>query len=114
MEVSSPCISCVLVGTSEAISYPKSTPIATTPVIVEEKEEWEVSQVLESKLNRGILWYMEEWKGFNEDPKKKGNQLPALPIPQILSRISTLCILTSLAQIPQEFDFMVLGGDLSL
>ncbi|MBW0589708.1 hypothetical protein O181_129423 [Austropuccinia psidii MF-1] len=30
MEVSSPCLPCVLVRTSETINYPKSTPIATT------------------------------------------------------------------------------------
>ncbi|MBW0563084.1 hypothetical protein O181_102799 [Austropuccinia psidii MF-1] len=32
MEVSSPCLSCVLVETSESINYPKSTSIATTTI----------------------------------------------------------------------------------
>ncbi|MBW0538916.1 hypothetical protein O181_078631 [Austropuccinia psidii MF-1] len=40
------------------------------PVIVEEQEEWEVAQVLDSKLKRGILWYLVEWKGLNEDPER--------------------------------------------
>ncbi|MBW0593400.1 hypothetical protein O181_133115 [Austropuccinia psidii MF-1] len=70
MEVSSPCFPCVLVRNSEAINYPKLTPIATPPVIVEEKEEWEVAQVLDSKLKRGSLWSLVEWKGFNEDPER--------------------------------------------
>ncbi|MBW0592634.1 hypothetical protein O181_132349 [Austropuccinia psidii MF-1] len=39
------------------------------PVIVEEQEEWEVAQVLDSKLKRGTLWYLVAWKGFNEDPE---------------------------------------------
>ncbi|MBW0555408.1 hypothetical protein O181_095123 [Austropuccinia psidii MF-1] len=39
-------------------------------VIVEEQEEWEVAQVLDSKLKRGTLWYLVEWKGFNEDPER--------------------------------------------
>ncbi|MBW0572586.1 hypothetical protein O181_112301 [Austropuccinia psidii MF-1] len=41
------------------------------PEIVEEQEEWEVAQVLDSKLKRGTLWYRVEWKGFNEDPERK-------------------------------------------
>ncbi|MBW0470786.1 hypothetical protein O181_010501 [Austropuccinia psidii MF-1] len=36
------------------------------PVLVEEQEEWEVAQALESKLKRGKLWYLEEWKGSEE------------------------------------------------
>ena len=39
-----------------------------------------------------------------------GNQLPTLPTPQILSRILTLCIHTSLAQMLQEFDLWCLVG----
>ncbi|MBW0516540.1 hypothetical protein O181_056255 [Austropuccinia psidii MF-1] len=30
------------------------------PVIVEEQEEWQVAQVLDSKLKRGTLWYLVE------------------------------------------------------
>ncbi|MBW0468294.1 hypothetical protein O181_008009 [Austropuccinia psidii MF-1] len=40
------------------------------PVLVEEKEEWEVAQVLDSKLKRGKSWYLVEWKGFSEDPER--------------------------------------------
>ncbi|MBW0489517.1 hypothetical protein O181_029232 [Austropuccinia psidii MF-1] len=39
-------------------------------VLVEEQEEWEVAQVLDSKLKRGKLWYLVEWKGFSEDPER--------------------------------------------
>ncbi|MBW0553292.1 hypothetical protein O181_093007 [Austropuccinia psidii MF-1] len=39
-------------------------------VIVEEQEEWEVAQVLDSKIKRGTLWYLVEWKRFNEDPER--------------------------------------------
>ncbi|MBW0557803.1 hypothetical protein O181_097518 [Austropuccinia psidii MF-1] len=37
--------------------------------LVAEQEEWEVAQVLDSKLKRGNLWYLVEWKGFSEDPE---------------------------------------------
>ncbi|MBW0555371.1 hypothetical protein O181_095086 [Austropuccinia psidii MF-1] len=40
------------------------------PVLVEEKEEWEVAQVLDSKLKRGKLCYLVEGKGFSEDPER--------------------------------------------
>ncbi|MBW0558019.1 hypothetical protein O181_097734 [Austropuccinia psidii MF-1] len=41
------------------------------PVIVEEQEEWEVAQILDSQLKRGTSWYLVEWKGFNEDPERR-------------------------------------------
>ncbi|MBW0549941.1 hypothetical protein O181_089656 [Austropuccinia psidii MF-1] len=40
------------------------------PVLVEEKEECEVAQVLDSKLKRGNLWYLVEWKGISEEPER--------------------------------------------
>ncbi|MBW0572846.1 hypothetical protein O181_112561 [Austropuccinia psidii MF-1] len=38
------------------------------PIIIEEEKEWEVCQILDSKLKRGKLWYLVEWKGFSQDP----------------------------------------------
>ncbi|MBW0547294.1 hypothetical protein O181_087009 [Austropuccinia psidii MF-1] len=40
------------------------------PVLVEQQEEWEVAQVLDSKLKRGKLWYLVKWKGFSEDQER--------------------------------------------
>ncbi|MBW0473097.1 hypothetical protein O181_012812 [Austropuccinia psidii MF-1] len=40
------------------------------PIIIEEEEEWEVSRILNSKLKRGKLWYLVEWKGFSQDPER--------------------------------------------
>ncbi|MBW0505210.1 hypothetical protein O181_044925 [Austropuccinia psidii MF-1] len=37
-------------------------------IIIEEEEEWEVSQILDSNLKRRKLWYLVEWKGFSQDP----------------------------------------------
>ncbi|MBW0533211.1 hypothetical protein O181_072926 [Austropuccinia psidii MF-1] len=51
-------------------NYPKSTSIPPPPVLVEEQEEWEVAQVLDSSIKRGKLWYLIEWEGFNEDPER--------------------------------------------
>ncbi|MBW0487111.1 hypothetical protein O181_026826 [Austropuccinia psidii MF-1] len=80
--------------------------------LVEEKEEWEMAQFLESKLKKHKLWYPVGWKGLSEDPEKQlGNQLPTLPAHQTLSRIFTHFIKKILVQIPQEFNFMVLSGE---
>ncbi|MBW0464958.1 hypothetical protein O181_004673 [Austropuccinia psidii MF-1] len=41
-----------------------------SPIIIEEEEEWEVSKILESKLKRGKLWCLVQWKVFSQDPKR--------------------------------------------
>ncbi|MBW0485916.1 hypothetical protein O181_025631 [Austropuccinia psidii MF-1] len=51
-------------------SIPNRNQLPSPPVLVEEKEEWEVAQVLDSKLKRGKLGYLLEWKGFSEDPER--------------------------------------------
>ncbi|MBW0492418.1 hypothetical protein O181_032133 [Austropuccinia psidii MF-1] len=51
-------------------AIPNQDHLPPPPVIVEEQEEWEVAHVLDSKLKRGTLWYLVEWKGFNEDPER--------------------------------------------
>ncbi|MBW0509750.1 hypothetical protein O181_049465, partial [Austropuccinia psidii MF-1] len=51
-------------------SIPHCNQLPLPPGLVEEQEEWEVAQVLDSKLKRGKLWYLEEWKGFSEDPER--------------------------------------------
>ncbi|MBW0464757.1 hypothetical protein O181_004472 [Austropuccinia psidii MF-1] len=39
------------------------------PIIIQEEYKWEVSQILDSKLKRGKLWYLVGWKGFIQDPE---------------------------------------------
>ncbi|MBW0464699.1 hypothetical protein O181_004414 [Austropuccinia psidii MF-1] len=51
-------------------NIPNKHQLAQPPVLVEEQEEWEVAQVLDSKLNRGELGYLVEWKGFRKDPER--------------------------------------------
>ncbi|MBW0529527.1 hypothetical protein O181_069242 [Austropuccinia psidii MF-1] len=51
-------------------TIPNQHQLPPPPIIVEDKEEWEVAHVLDSKLTRGTLWYLVEWKGFNEDPER--------------------------------------------
>ncbi|MBW0524648.1 hypothetical protein O181_064363 [Austropuccinia psidii MF-1] len=51
-------------------AIPNQHQLPPPPVLVEEQEEWEVAQVLDSKLKRGKLWYLVEWKGFSEDPER--------------------------------------------
>ncbi|MBW0490907.1 hypothetical protein O181_030622 [Austropuccinia psidii MF-1] len=51
-------------------SIPNCHQLPPPPALVEEKEEWEVAQVLDFKIKRGKLWYLAEWKGFSEDPER--------------------------------------------
>ncbi|MBW0572731.1 hypothetical protein O181_112446 [Austropuccinia psidii MF-1] len=64
-------------------SIPNCHQLPPPPVLVEEKEELEVAHVLDSKLSRGKLWYLVEWKGFSEDPERttwgKASNLTNLP-----------------------------------
>ncbi|MBW0547113.1 hypothetical protein O181_086828 [Austropuccinia psidii MF-1] len=85
------------------------------PVIVEKQEEWEVSQVLDSKIKRGTLWYLVEWEGFNEDPERTAWE-PASNLtnsPDLVKDYNTLY-----SEMPgpnaSRVQYMVLGGDWSL
>ncbi|MBW0507475.1 hypothetical protein O181_047190 [Austropuccinia psidii MF-1] len=40
------------------------------PIIIIKEEEWEVSKILDSKIKRGKLWYLVEWKGFSKEPER--------------------------------------------
>ncbi|MBW0543765.1 hypothetical protein O181_083480 [Austropuccinia psidii MF-1] len=51
-------------------SIPNHNKFPPPLVLVQEQEEREVAQVLDSKLKRGKLWYLVEWKGFSEDPER--------------------------------------------
>ncbi|MBW0470374.1 hypothetical protein O181_010089 [Austropuccinia psidii MF-1] len=51
-------------------TIPNINPLPPPPILVKEKEEWEVAQVLDPKLKRSKLWYLLEWKGFSEDPER--------------------------------------------
>ncbi|MBW0499750.1 hypothetical protein O181_039465 [Austropuccinia psidii MF-1] len=70
MEVSSPCLSCVLIEPVKQSTIPNQHQLPPPPVTVEEQEQWEVAQVLDFKLKRGKLWYPLVWKGFSEDQEK--------------------------------------------
>ncbi|MBW0576533.1 hypothetical protein O181_116248, partial [Austropuccinia psidii MF-1] len=51
-------------------TIPNQHQLPSPPVLVEEQEKWEVAQVLDSKLRRGKLWYLSEWKGLSQDPER--------------------------------------------
>ncbi|MBW0526604.1 hypothetical protein O181_066319 [Austropuccinia psidii MF-1] len=51
-------------------TIPNQYQLPPQPFIVEEREELEVAHVLDSKLKRGKLWYLVEWKGFSEHPER--------------------------------------------
>ncbi|MBW0561372.1 hypothetical protein O181_101087 [Austropuccinia psidii MF-1] len=40
------------------------------PIIIEDKEGWDVSQILDSKLKRRKLWYLAEWEGFSQHSER--------------------------------------------
>ncbi|MBW0481134.1 hypothetical protein O181_020849 [Austropuccinia psidii MF-1] len=55
-----------LLKTVKRSSIPNQSQLPPLPVLVEEQEEWEVSQVLDSKIKRGKLCYLVDGKGFSE------------------------------------------------
>ncbi|MBW0492871.1 hypothetical protein O181_032586 [Austropuccinia psidii MF-1] len=85
------------------------------PFIVEEQKEGEVAQVLDSNLKRGTLWYLVEWKGFNEDPERTAWE-PASSLtnsPDLVKDFHTLYPEKPFPNSSRVW-FMVLGGDCSL
>ncbi|MBW0560259.1 hypothetical protein O181_099974 [Austropuccinia psidii MF-1] len=50
-------------------SIPNWNQFPPPQILMEEQEEWEVAQVLDSKIKRPKLWYLVQWKGFGEDPE---------------------------------------------
>ncbi|MBW0525892.1 hypothetical protein O181_065607, partial [Austropuccinia psidii MF-1] len=42
----------------------------SSPPIIIEEVEWEVSQILDLKFKIGKLWYLVEWKGFSQEPER--------------------------------------------
>ncbi|MBW0530242.1 hypothetical protein O181_069957 [Austropuccinia psidii MF-1] len=51
-------------------TIPDQHKLPPPPLLVGEQEEWEVAQVLDSKLRRGKLCYLLKWKGFSKDPER--------------------------------------------
>ncbi|MBW0466523.1 hypothetical protein O181_006238 [Austropuccinia psidii MF-1] len=74
-------------------TIPNCHQLPPPPVLVEEQEEWEVAQILDSKLKRGKLWYLVEWKGFSEDPERTSWE-PAFNLtnsPDLVKDFHSLC-----------------------
>ncbi|MBW0535631.1 hypothetical protein O181_075346 [Austropuccinia psidii MF-1] len=67
MEIHSPIFHISLLEPVKTSTIPNRNQEPPPPIIIEEGEEWEVSQILDSKLKRGKLWYLVEWKGFSQD-----------------------------------------------
>ncbi|MBW0519342.1 hypothetical protein O181_059057 [Austropuccinia psidii MF-1] len=51
-------------------TIPKKHQLPQPPVLVEEQEESEMGQVLDTRMQRGKLWYLVEWKGFCKYPER--------------------------------------------
>eukprot|EP00079_Xenopus_tropicalis_P034016 XP_017947787.1 PREDICTED: chromodomain Y-like protein [Xenopus tropicalis] len=45
-------------------SFPGRTIVPPSPVVVEGSEEFEVEAILDSRINRGRLQYLVQWKGY--------------------------------------------------
>ncbi|MBW0508084.1 hypothetical protein O181_047799 [Austropuccinia psidii MF-1] len=54
------------VKTSTIPNWHKEPPV----LIIIEEEEWKVSQILDSKIKRGKLWYLVEWKSSIQEPER--------------------------------------------
>ncbi|MBW0549830.1 hypothetical protein O181_089545 [Austropuccinia psidii MF-1] len=70
MKINPPSLPYFPSGNSQDINNPKLASESSPPITIEEEEEWEVSQVLDSKLKRRKLWYLVEWKVFSQDPER--------------------------------------------
>ncbi|MBW0483368.1 hypothetical protein O181_023083 [Austropuccinia psidii MF-1] len=54
----------------KTLTIPNQRQEPPPPIIIEEDKEWEVSQIFDSKINRGKLWHFAEFKGFSQDPER--------------------------------------------
>ncbi|MBW0588571.1 hypothetical protein O181_128286 [Austropuccinia psidii MF-1] len=70
MEFYPPSIPYFPLGSSQDIKNLKLASRASSPIIIKEEEEWQVSHILDSKITRGKLWYLVEWKGFSQDSER--------------------------------------------
>jgi hypothetical protein len=50
------------------------------PVLIEDEFEWEVQAILDSKLDRGKLKYLVEWRGFDDDAFERQSWEPAINV----------------------------------
>ncbi|MBW0468936.1 hypothetical protein O181_008651 [Austropuccinia psidii MF-1] len=84
------------------------------PIIVEE-EEWEVAQILDSKFQRGNLWYLVEWKGFSSDPERSTWEPAETPnnFTELVNDSHSLYTENPGPYSSRALFFMVLGGERS-
>ncbi|MBW0556165.1 hypothetical protein O181_095880 [Austropuccinia psidii MF-1] len=82
------------------------------PAIIKE-EEWEVSQIPDSNLERGKLCYFVEWKGFSQDLERSTWELgESLNIcPELVKDFHTLYPDNSGVNSSKALSFLVLGGE---
>ncbi|MBW0531702.1 hypothetical protein O181_071417 [Austropuccinia psidii MF-1] len=83
------------------------------PIIIKEEEEWEVSQIVDSKLERGKLWYLVGWKGFSQDSERSAWE-PAGNLKNCLDLVKEFNSLYPDKPGPNSSRasfFMVLGGE---
>ncbi|MBW0575182.1 hypothetical protein O181_114897 [Austropuccinia psidii MF-1] len=83
------------------------------PIIIEEEVEWEVSQILDSKLNRGKLWYLVEWKGFSQDSERSTWEPTEnlKNVPELVKDLHSLYPDKPGPDSSRALFFMVLGGE---
>ncbi|MBW0539339.1 hypothetical protein O181_079054 [Austropuccinia psidii MF-1] len=66
-------------------------------IIIEEEDQWEVSQILDSKLKIGKLWYLVEWKGSSQDPEISTWEITKNPknCPELVTELHSLYTILS-------------------
>ncbi|MBW0503094.1 hypothetical protein O181_042809 [Austropuccinia psidii MF-1] len=69
MEVHPPVFHISLIEPVKTSTIPNQHREPHPPIIIEEEEEWEVSQIVDFKIKSEKLWYFVEWKGFSQDPE---------------------------------------------
>ncbi|MBW0480798.1 hypothetical protein O181_020513 [Austropuccinia psidii MF-1] len=67
MEFNPPSVPYSPPTTSQEIIFPNRNKETPPPIIIGEEEEWEVSQILNSKLKRENIWCILEWKALSKN-----------------------------------------------
>ncbi|MBW0577164.1 hypothetical protein O181_116879 [Austropuccinia psidii MF-1] len=85
------------------------------PTILKEEEEWEVSQILDSKLKREKLCYLVEWKGFSEDSERSTWEPTEnfKNCPELVNNFHSLYPEKPGPNSSRALFFMVLGGEMN-
>ncbi|MBW0492109.1 hypothetical protein O181_031824 [Austropuccinia psidii MF-1] len=69
IEIHSPSLPYFLLEPVKTSRIPNWNQEPPPQIFIEEEEQWESSQIMDSKNKRGKVWYLRVWKVFSQDPE---------------------------------------------